>query len=53
MKFFFFLSFKYDQAILSYNEALQIVDTNSHLWSDIISNLAGIYIFIFNNYLYF
>jgi Tfp pilus assembly protein PilF len=35
--------FQYDQAILSYNEALQIVDTHSNLWSDIISNLAGIY----------
>jgi hypothetical protein len=32
---------KYDQAITAYNEALQIVDTDSNLWSDIISNLAG------------
>jgi len=35
---------KYDQAITAYNEALQIVDPDSILWSDIISNLAGEYI---------
>ena len=35
--------FKYDQAIVTYNEALEIVDPNSELWSGIISNLAGKY----------
>ncbi|CAF3328745.1 unnamed protein product [Rotaria socialis] len=33
----------YDQAISTYDEALRIVDHNSKLWSDIISNLADIH----------
>jgi len=39
--FFFRFYSKYDQAISAYNNALEIVDTHSDLWSDIISNLAG------------
>ncbi|CAF1513511.1 unnamed protein product [Adineta ricciae] len=34
---------EYDQAIAAYNSALDIVDTQSDLWSDIISNLADIH----------
>jgi tetratricopeptide (TPR) repeat protein len=48
-KFYSFLTFcfysKYDQAISAYNNALEIVDVDSDLWSDIISNLAGKYYF--------
>ncbi|CAF1231755.1 unnamed protein product [Rotaria sordida] len=33
----------YDQAILAYNNALEIVDTNSDVWSEIISHLADIH----------
>ncbi|CAF1408595.1 unnamed protein product, partial [Adineta ricciae] len=33
----------YDNAIETYNKALAIVDSHSHLWSDITSNLADIY----------
>lgn len=44
----FRLYLKYDQAIAAYNAALEIVDANSQLWSDIISNLAGKYhLFLF------
>jgi hypothetical protein len=47
--FIFHFEFQYDQAISSYNEALEIVDTNSNLWSEIVANLAGSIIFhIFN-----
>ncbi|CAF2977923.1 unnamed protein product [Rotaria socialis] len=34
---------EYDQAISAYNDALEIVDTNSDVWSEIISNLADIH----------
>ncbi|CAF2805021.1 unnamed protein product [Rotaria sp. Silwood2] len=34
---------EYDQAISAYNNALEIVDTNSDVWSEIISNLADIH----------
>jgi tetratricopeptide (TPR) repeat protein len=43
---YFHLPSKYDQAIAAYNDALEIVDTNSELWSDIISNLAGNYLLL-------
>ncbi|CAF2776757.1 unnamed protein product [Rotaria sp. Silwood2] len=33
----------YDQAISSYNKALEIADTNSDLWSEIVANLADIF----------
>ncbi|CAF0855602.1 unnamed protein product [Adineta ricciae] len=33
----------YDQAISSYNQALEIVDTSSNLWSEIVANLADIF----------
>ncbi|CAF0817922.1 unnamed protein product [Rotaria sp. Silwood1] len=34
---------EYDQAISAYNKALEIVDMNSDVWSEIISNLADIH----------
>jgi len=43
--FYFYL--KYDQAISAYNNALEIVDVRSDLWSDIISNLAGNFLSIY------
>ncbi|CAF1627819.1 unnamed protein product [Rotaria magnacalcarata] len=33
----------YDQAISNYNKALEIADTNSDLWSEIVANLADLF----------
>lgn len=39
--FIFYFKFQYDQAISNYHKALEIADTNSDLWSEIVANLAG------------